>query len=76
MAKTKRKPGRPEKLIPSLPGPFEAIIKALVRPIKGPQSTPGWVTFLIIPKTLNAEGLRTRTGKHCRRHRHQPYAEE
>ena len=32
--------GRPERLIPPIPGPIEAIIKALVKPIKGPQPTP------------------------------------
>ena len=35
MAEEKRKRGRPEKLIEPIPGPFEDIIKALVRPIKG-----------------------------------------
>ena len=39
MAKDK-KVGRPEKKIPPIPGPFEAIIKALVKPLKGPQSPP------------------------------------
>ena len=36
----KNKGGRPEKLIPRIPGPFEAIIKALVKPVKGPESGP------------------------------------
>ena len=34
----KPKRGRPEKLIEPIPGPFEAIIKALVRPIKRPNT--------------------------------------
>ena len=34
--KKQKKPGRPEKLIPPIHGPFEAVIKALVRPLKGP----------------------------------------
>ena len=32
--KSKRKPGRPAKIIPSLPDSFENVIKALVRPVK------------------------------------------
>ena len=38
MADKKQKRGRPEKLIPPIPGPFEAIVKALVRPVKGPDT--------------------------------------
>ena len=33
-AKQKRRPGRPEKLIPPIHGQFEDIIKSLVRPVK------------------------------------------
>ena len=40
MTKKKQKTGRPEELIASIPRPLEAIVHALVRPIKGPQSTP------------------------------------
>ena len=36
MEKAKRKRGRPEKLIEPIPGPLKDIIKALVRPVKGP----------------------------------------
>ena len=32
--KPRRPRGRPEKLIPPIPGPFENVIKALVQPIK------------------------------------------
>ena len=36
MEKKPKKPiGRPEKLIPPIHGPFESVIKALVRPLKG-----------------------------------------
>ena len=34
--KQKKRIGRPEKLIPPIHGPFESVIKALVRPLKGP----------------------------------------
>ena len=33
-AKRKRKRGRPPKIIPAIPGPFESIIKALVQPVR------------------------------------------
>ena len=34
--KNRKKPiGRPAKLIPPIHGPFESVIKALVRPLKG-----------------------------------------
>ena len=36
MKKPKKPIGRPEKLIPSIHGPLESVIKALVRPLKGP----------------------------------------
>ena len=36
MKKPKKLIGRPEKLIPPIHGPFESVIKALVRPLKGP----------------------------------------
>ena len=35
MKKQKKRPiGRPPKLIPPIHGPFEAVIKALARPVK------------------------------------------
>ena len=34
--KHKKPIGRPPKLIPPIHGPFESVIKALVRPLKGP----------------------------------------
>ena len=35
--KKRKKPiGRPEKIIPLIHGPFESVIKALVRPLKEP----------------------------------------
>ena len=40
MKKQKKRPvGRPPKLIPPIHGPFDAVIKALVRPLKGPTKT-------------------------------------
>ena len=37
MKEKQKKPiGRPPKLIPPIHGPFESVIKALVRPLKGP----------------------------------------
>ena len=36
MKKRKKPIGRPEKLIPPIHGPFESVIKALVRSLKGP----------------------------------------
>ena len=36
MEKRNKPIGRPAKLIPPIHGPFDAVIKALVRPLKGP----------------------------------------
>ena len=36
MKKQKKPIGRPEKLIPPIHRPFESVIKALVRSLKGP----------------------------------------
>ena len=36
MEKRKKPIGRPQKIIPPIHGPFEAVIKALVRPVQGP----------------------------------------
>ena len=41
MTGKKRRRGRPEKLTSPIPGSFSAIIKALVRPIKGPTTPAG-----------------------------------
>ena len=37
MNKQQKRPiGRPQKIIPPIHGPFEAVIKALVRSVQGP----------------------------------------